>query len=154
MRNFGIAVLAVVVVLVVLAALGVSGGGGIFRQQHTVNIINGVITVGPRRNYDHYAFIVPAGASGARIQGSFIASGGSGNGVEVMVLDSTNYAYWVGGHIANTYYNSGQVTTGTISVSLPAGEEYYLVYTNQIYGLSSTNVTTSVNLTYTTSTWP
>lgn len=148
MRNIGTAVLAVVVVLVVLAALGVWGGGGILSQQHTANIVNGLITVGAN-SYDDYQFSVPSGASGASIQGSFTASGGSGNDVVVIVMDSTDFTNWANGHSANTLYYSGQMTTGTISASLTAGDTYYLVYNNQFSILSSKNVQTTVNLTYT-----
>ncbi|MGD0477533.1 MAG: hypothetical protein ABSB29_05135 [Nitrososphaerales archaeon] len=148
MRNIGTAVLAVVVVLVVLAALGVWGGGGILPQQQTVNIINGLITVGAN-SYDDYQFSVPAGASGASIQGTFTASGGFGNDIVVLVMDSTDFTNWANSHQASAYYNSGQETTGTISASLTAGETYYLVYNNQFSIFSSKNVDTTVNLTYT-----
>jgi hypothetical protein len=146
-RNIGILVLAVVVI-VVIVALASMGGGGIVPQQHTANIVNGLITVGAG-SYNDYQFSIPAGASGASIQGSFTASGGSGNDVIVYVMDSTDFTNWANGHSASAFYNSGQETTGTISAPLTAGETYYLVYDNTFSIISSKNVQTTVNLTYT-----
>jgi hypothetical protein len=149
-RNVGIVVLAIVLVIAALAVIGTlaSGGGGIVPQQHTENIVNGLITVGGD-SYNDYQFSVPSGASGGGVSGSFSASGGSGNDIEVIIMDSTNFVNWQNGHSYNYYYDSGQETTGTISANLPAGTTYYLVYSNTFSLLSSKNVQTTVNLSYT-----
>ena len=63
------------------------------------------------------------------IRGSFTASGGSGNDIRVLIMDSTAFTNWQNGHQVNIYYDSGQQTTGSISTSLPNGPgTYYLVY--------------------------
>jgi len=142
-------VVLVVAILAVIGSMGGSGGGsGILPQQHTENIVNGLVTVNAG-NYEYYQFSVPSGASAVSVSGSFTASGGSGNDIIVYVMDYTNFVNWQNGHSASAYYNSGQVTTETISTSLPAGATYYLVYSNTFSILSSKNVQTTVNLVYT-----
>jgi hypothetical protein len=152
MRNIGVTVLVIVLVIAVLAIVGAlagGGGGGILPQQRTVNMVNGLITVG-RNSYEYYQFSVPSGASGASVSGSFTASGGLDNDIEIIVLDSTNFVNWQNGHSCNYYYDSGQEATGSISASLPSGATYYLVFNNQFSLLFSKNVQTMVNLVYTT----
>lgn len=146
-RNIGIIVVVIVVVAIIGVALS-TGGGGVIPQQQTVNIVNGLITVNAD-SYESYQFSVPSGASSVSVSGSFTASGGSGNDIVVLVMDSTNFVNWQNGHSASTYYNSGQVTTGTISASLPAGATYYLVYSNTFSIFSSKTVQTTVDLVYT-----
>jgi len=149
-------VIIVVVVVLLLVFVGIpfafglfgSSSGGLLPSQHTVNIVNGLITVGGH-SYDDYEFTVPSGASSVRVSGPFTASGGGGNDINVYVMDQTDFTNWSNGHQASTYYNSGQVTTGTVSASLPGGGTYYLVYDNSFSLLSSKNVQTTVNLTYT-----
>ena len=153
-RNIGIVVVIVVLALIALAALGAfnSGGsgslGGSAPQQYTQNIVNGLITVGAG-DYNTYQFTCPGDSSGCSVQGSFTASGGSGNDIIVLILDSTDYINWQNGHQASAYYNSGQLTTSSISASVPAGGTYYLVYDNTFSAISSKNVQTTVNLNYT-----
>jgi hypothetical protein len=155
MRNIGALLVVVVLIIAIVAVIGalggggsVGGGGGILPQQQTMNIVNGMITVNAG-NYESYQFTIPSGASGASVSGSFTASGGSGNDIIVLIMDSTDFVNWQNGHSASAYYNSGQETTGTISASLPAGATYYLVYSNTFSTFSSKNVQTSVNLDYT-----
>jgi hypothetical protein len=113
--------------------------------QRSANIVNGLITVQPSQ-YNYYPLTIPAGASSVVVSGSFTASGGSGNDIEVLVMDQTNYVNWSNSHQANAYYDSGQVTTGTISANLPGGGTYYLVYSNAFSSVSSKNVQTTANL--------
>ncbi|MDP3106216.1 MAG: hypothetical protein Q8M95_16615, partial [Candidatus Methanoperedens sp.] len=83
----------------------------------TINqdIVNGVNPVGAG-NYIYYQFSVPSQAS---ISGDFTAFGGSGNDINVLILDETAYINWINGHSVSAYYNSGKMTTGSISASLP-----------------------------------
>jgi hypothetical protein len=79
----------------------------------------------------HYVFIrftVPEG--GARVVGRFRASGGSGNDIEVYILDEDAFENFRNGHRASTYYNSGRVTVGKINVHLEEEGTYYLVFSN------------------------
>jgi len=63
-------------------------------------------------------------------------------------MDETNFINWKNGHQSTAYYNSGQLTTGTISASLPSSGAYDLVYSNAFSTFSSKNVQTTVNLYY------
>lgn len=123
-------------------------GGGLVPQQRTINIVNGLITV-QARGYQAYPFAVPTGATNIRVSGTFTASGGSGNDIIVVIMDETAFTNWKNGHQVSTFYNSGQLTTSSISASVLAGGTYYLVYANTFSTLSSKNVQTTVDLTYT-----
>jgi hypothetical protein len=63
-------------------------------------------------------------------------------------MDQANFVNWQNGHQASAYYDSGQLTTGTISASLPSSGTYDLVYSNAFSTFSSKNVQTTVNLYY------
>jgi hypothetical protein len=155
-RNILLAVLVVAIVIVSFMALwlavlnsGSSGGEkGIIPTSHTLNLVNGLLTINPHAYY-YTTFTVPNGASNVQVYGTFTASGGSGNDIIVYVMDDTNFVNWQNGHSASTYYNSGQVTTGTISAILPSGGTYCLVYDNSFSIISQKNVNTQVNLGYT-----
>jgi hypothetical protein len=107
------------------------------------NIANGVNPVGAG-NYAYYQFSVPTQAS---ISGDFTAFGGSGNDIIVVIIDETAYINWINGHSVSTYYNSGQMTTGSITASVPKGN-YYLIYSNKFSTVSNKNVKTNVGVSY------
>lgn len=144
-----ITALAVIVALfaaVELGALGGGGGGGGGGTSSPVYIVNGSITIGALNSTD-YRFSVPAGASGVSVKGSFTASGGTGHDIGVLIMNSTVFTDWQDGSPVSVYYDSTLKTSGTISVALPAGGTYCLVYFNA--ERSPTNVQTTVSLTYT-----
>ncbi|MGA2308201.1 MAG: hypothetical protein ABSG57_01470 [Candidatus Bathyarchaeia archaeon] len=145
-------VIVVVIVLgsvLVLSFRGLGGGGGITQSTHTVNIVNDLITVNAN-DYEYYPFYVPSGATNVQVQGSFTASGGSGNDIEVLIMGSTDFINWQNGHQASAYYDSGQLTTSSFDVPLPSGQgTYYLVYSNTFSIISQKNVNTQANLSYT-----
>ena len=114
------------------------------------NVVNGLISVGAGQ-YEDYQITVPDGASNVQLTGNFQASGGSGNDIIVLVMDQTDFVNWQNGHQASAFYNSGQLTTATISASLPGSGTYYLVYSNAFSTFSSKNVNTQANLAYTQS---
>lgn len=66
-----------------------------------------------------------------------------------MVMDQTDFVNWQNGHQVSTLYNSGQLTTASVSASLPGSGTYYLVYSNAFSTFSSKSVNTQVNLTFT-----
>ena len=150
LRNFGIIVIVSIAVLTSVLALGsygTGGGGGILPSPHTVNIVNRLITVNSL-GYEYYPFYVPSGATDVYVQGSFTASGGSGNDIEVLIMDSTEFINWLNEPQASAYYNSGQVTTSNFNVHLPSGSgTYYLVYSNK-FSSTQKNVLTLAYLSY------
>lgn len=98
----------------------------------------------------HYynQFSLPATAIDVKVTGQFIASGGSGNDIIVMIMSDTDYMNWLNGHAYSTYYNSGKVTAGNIDMSLPSGKSYYLVFDNSFSTISNKNVDADIELHY------
>lgn len=118
----------------------------IAKQQHTETLHNPALSVNPT-GFSYFKLDVPVNASDATLQGSFTASGGSGNDVEAYVMSEADYVNWQNGHAAKTYYNSGKVTVGTINVRVPTGT-CYLVFSNKFSLLSSKSVRVDGTLTY------
>jgi hypothetical protein len=152
LRYVGIMVIVVSIVLgsvLVLGFHGTGGGGGILPSTHTVSIVNGLITVNAGE-YEYYQFYVPPGATNVHVRGSFTASGGSGNDIAVLIMDSTEFSNWQNGHQAGAYYDTSQLTTSSFDVPLPSGSgTYVLVYSNTFSFISQKNVNTQANLSYT-----
>ncbi len=121
--------------------LGILISGCISNKTQT--IVDGVVTVEPGK-YVNYQFSVP---SQATVSGNFTASGGSGNDIRVLILDETSYINWINGHNVSTYYDSGQMTTGSIAADVPKGS-YYLIYSNTFSIASAKNVKTKVDVMY------
>jgi len=146
-----------VIVVVVVAVIGGIFAIAVFniastsnltsRLPRSANIVNGLITV-QAGGYNYYFFTLPAGSTSISVSGSFTASGGSGNDIQVFVMDDANFINWKNGYQASSYYSSGQLTTGTISANLPSPSTYDLVYSNAFSTVSSKNVQTTVNLYY------
>lgn len=98
-RNVAIVTVAIAIVVVAIVAISLSGGfSGILPSSHTVNIVNGLVTVNAG-SYEYYQFTVPSGASNIQVSGTFTASGGSGNDIKVYIMDSTNFVNWQNGHM-------------------------------------------------------
>ena len=153
-RNVGIGLILLIgIIAIVLVASGIfvnngNSGTGLFSPtQQTVNVVSGSVAVNADSS-SYTSFSVPSGVSDPTLQGSFTASGGSGNDIKVYVMDQTDYINWENGHQASTYYNSGQVTTGNIDVALSAGGTYYIVFDNTFSIFSSKTVSAQINLTY------
>jgi hypothetical protein len=143
-----VAVIALVSV-VILVFRGSGGGGGVIPPTQTVSIVNDLITVNAG-DYEYYQFIVPAGATNVQVQVSFTASGGLGNDIAVLIMDSINFINWQHGLQASIYYNSGRLTTSNFDIPLPSGSRtYFLVYSNTFSTISQKNVNTQANLSYT-----
>ena len=118
------------------------------RQLHRVPIGSGAITVEASK-YVYLSMPVPAGASNIKVQGHFSATGGSGNDIEVYLLNQDQYINWQNGHTTSAFYNSGRVTAGEVNATLPddAGT-YYLVFNNKFSLLTPKAVQESMAMTY------
>lgn len=137
--------LAIVIVLMVtLATLGSITVLGVYvfsrftTADRYINIVDGTIAV-PAGHYHYYWNTVPAGGTSLSITGSFIASGGTTNDIEVLVMNQTSYESWINGYQVSTYFDSGRVSVGNIYAPLPSSGTYYLIYDNSFsttYGKS------------------
>jgi len=118
------------------------------RQPHRITIGNGAITVNAA-NVVYFPITVPVGATNVTLTGHFTASGGSGNDIEVFLLNQDAYTNWQNGHPSSAYYNSGKVTVADANTTLPNGAgTYYLVFNNKFSLFSPKAVAENFNLTY------
>ncbi len=83
----------------------------------------------------------------AIVTGKFFAQGGSGNDVKVYILNEDGYINFKNGHTVPTFYNSGQVTVGTVNVALGKGV-YYLVFDNGYSLITNKAITANIELKY------
>jgi hypothetical protein len=136
-----------VLIIIPMAGCSQSGSGAQQQQQtlQTSNLVNGTITVNAGSYYD-VSFTVTSGMTNPTVTGSFTASGGSGNDVIALVLDSLSFTNWSNGHQVSALYSSGQLTTANINASITTPGTYYLVFSNEFSTFSSKQVSTSVNL--------
>jgi len=142
----GVSVAAIIGVLVVF---GMSSGGefSLIPQEHSEQIVKGIIRINPG-TYQYYQLIVPSGATDARIEGTFTASGGSGNDILVMLFPEDGFVNWKYGYNADNFYFSGKVIAGQVGAVVPSGEKVYLVFDNSFSLISSKTVNTDIKLIY------
>lgn len=92
---------------------------------------------------------MPASATEVRVEGTFTATGGTGNDVEVYLLNDDEFVNWRNGHAVNALYNSGRMTQGTLNTSLPSGAgTYHLVFNNKFSLFSPKAIKASIRLHY------
>jgi hypothetical protein len=112
----------------------------------TRNLINGVITIGAGEYYD-IKFEVDTGTMrGTGVTGAFKASGGSGNDIEVSILNDAVFGKWITGHNEPTLYYSGKSTSSNISVAISNSGNYHLIFDNSFSLISSKEVNAKVDL--------
>jgi hypothetical protein len=120
----------------------------IAKQQHTQQIDNPAEVVNAV-SYTYSRFDAPSGATNVSLQGDFTASGGLGNDIQAYVLSEADFVNWQNRHASSSYYNSGKVTVGKITASLPAGAgTYYLVFDNRFSLLSRKSVRVKATFAY------
>jgi hypothetical protein len=119
----------------------------IAQQPVTQAIVNRPFTIRPAKAV-YYSFVVPASSAGAEVSGRFEASGGTGNDVEVYILDEDAFVNWQNGHRVHTYYNSGRLTQANVKTSLPSEGTYYLVFSNRFSVVANKAVVADVSLAY------
>jgi hypothetical protein len=82
------------------------------------------------------------------VTGSFNASGGTGNDIQAVIADETNYTNWINGHQAQVFWGTqGKQTTGNFEVKLAPGM-YYLVFGNRFSAFTEKQVFLEVNLNF------
>jgi|WetSurMetagenome_2_1015567.scaffolds.fasta_scaffold50446_4 hypothetical protein len=116
-------------------------------QAHSQSIVHDIVTV-KAGGYHYYTVTVASGMQDARITGRFTASGGSGNDIIVLVLDSDGFTNWSNNHEVPAYYSSGKVTTGSLDVLLHAPGTYYLVLSNTFSTVTTKDVRANMDFDY------
>ncbi len=83
-----------------------------------------------------------------RVVGSFRASGGSGNDIQVVIADENEFENWINGHRARTLYSTDKTTTGMIDVQITHPGTYILAFSNSFSLLTDKDVFAEVELQY------
>jgi hypothetical protein len=104
-------------------------------NQKNINIVNGLLTI-DAEGYQVYVVKTPPDATQIHVQGSFNASGGTGNDIEVFIMDTVAFKNWQNNHTVRAYYDSGRLTTSNFDVALPSGGEFALVFSNTFSSFS------------------
>lgn len=83
------------------------------------------------------------------VKGTFTASGGPGNDVQVFIADETNIVNFKNGHKFNVLFQTdGMQTTGPIQTPLTPWLVYYLVVSNQADSVNDKKVTIDATVTF------
>jgi emp24/gp25L/p24 family/GOLD len=142
-RRVTLTKLVAVIAAVIMTLAAATSVTPVHAQRNRAGIVSEPFTVEPG-HFRYFQFTV---GDRAAVAGRFRAQGGSGNDVEVYILDEDSLENYRNGHRVQTYYNSGRVTVGTINVTLGAGR-YYLVFNNSFSTVSNKAVNARVELQY------
>jgi len=113
----------------------------------TEPVVTGAFIVEPR-TFKPFKITIGDGMTNPRLEGTFTASGAR-NDIEVTLLDETQFANWQNRQKFEAAYVSGRVTSGKISVNLPAARgTYFVVFSNRFSIISNKAVTADVQLRY------
>lgn len=115
-------------------------------QPRVMNLVDTAFTLNAAQGMN-WNFTVPPNATDVRVEGTFTASGGTGNDVEVYLLNDDEFVNWQNHHPVSTLYNSGRMTQGTLDARLSSGAgTYHLVFNNKFSLFSPKAVRASIRL--------
>jgi hypothetical protein len=125
-------------------------------SQYEAKVIDETIIVKAGEWNAYFVTIDIAETPNCRITGSFSASGGSGNDIEFLVFNESNYKKWeyemqsITGSPASipALHRSGRVTSGSFDISVSHTDTYYLVWSNHFSIFSNKAVKVQVYLAY------
>jgi hypothetical protein len=160
-RTFFLVVMAIAILSLLLScgSSEISGGGQQNATSPTTaptpmlvpqsqNLVNATITVDAGSYYGVRFSVDTVRMQNAAVVGTFTASGGSGNDIDVFILDDIAFTNWVNGHQVMTLYYPGRLTTERINVSVTSSGTYHLVFSNKFSIISAKNVSTKVDLNW------
>ncbi|MGD0329192.1 MAG: hypothetical protein ABSB40_01955 [Nitrososphaeria archaeon] len=113
----------------------------------TVYLFNGSTSV-DAGYFDYAPFKVPYNVMNVTVTGNLTASGELGNDIEVYIMSTSQFDSWYNGNQISAYYNSGVVISANISVSIPAGQSYYMIFDNSFSLTAGKTVSGQITLTY------
>lgn len=73
-------------------------------------------------------------------------SGGTGNDIQVVLAEESEFQNWINGHQTHALYSTPKVTAGRINVAIREPGTYYLAFTNSFSVFSSKTVTADIEL--------
>ncbi|HYY91412.1 MAG TPA: emp24/gp25L/p24 family protein [Candidatus Dormibacteraeota bacterium] len=134
-RNTLLIAVAVIVVAVIVGAVFAAN---MYLLHPVVNtpLVNQTVSVAPGTT-QKFTFNVPAGATNARVTGTFSTAGGSGNDIIVYITNN-----------GTTIYNSTQVSATNFAINLNPGQTYSMVFDNTFSTVSVKDVSAQATLTY------
>jgi hypothetical protein len=142
--------------LIIIIVFAVGIGLGVYATEphpvstptsHTFQVVNGIANV-KADTYVDYPITVPSGALNISVSGTFTASGGSGNDIKVYIFDSTNFGNYKNGKDFTDIYQSGQVTSASITANPLSSGTYYLVLDNKFSTTAEKTVNIQATYTY------
>lgn len=102
----------------------------------------------PPRGYRWFKFstnMMPAPV----VNGQFMARGGSGNDINVIITDAAGFQNFQNGNGATLWYSAYHQTAGNIEAHLPTGSnDYYLIFDNRMSIISTKHVGVEASLTF------
>jgi len=84
----------------------------------------------------------------ARVVGTFHASGGSGNDIQAVIAEESEFENWRNGHQARVLYSTDKVTNGKFDVSITETGTYYLAFSNAFSLFTDKDVFAEAELRY------
>jgi hypothetical protein len=121
----------------------------IFETKHTEKIGSGQFVVNAGKVF--YYRIPVKDMRNIHITGHFLALGGQGNDIDVVLAEEKEFGLWMDGQQAKVYYQSGRATSGDIDVKLPAlNATYYLAFNNRFSVLSAKTINADLSMSYST----
>ena len=99
------------------------------------------------RQYRFWTITITPQMTDAQLVGSFHASGGTGNDIQAVITDPSEFENWKNGHQARVYYGTQPTTNGSFNVRLAPGT-YILAFSNTFALLSPKEVTAEITLRY------
>jgi hypothetical protein len=118
-------------------------------SKHTEKIGTGHIVVNARKVF--YYKLPIKDMRDIHVTGHFLALGGLGNDIDVVLAEEKEFGKWMDGQPAKVYYQSGKTTSGDIDAKLPLYDAtYYLCFDNRFSVLSAKTINIDISLFYST----
>jgi hypothetical protein len=142
--------------LILIIVFGIGIGVGIYDEEprpastptlYTIPLVNGIANVAAGTYLD-YQFNIPSGASNISISGTFNAHSSNSSDIKAYIFRSADFDNYKSGHDFTSIYQSGQVTSASISAVLPSSGTYYLVLDNKFSTASDETVNIQATYTY------
>ena len=90
----------------------------------------------------------PARMVDARVVGTFHATGGFGNDIQVVLAEEGEFENWVNGHKARVLHATEKITSGKIDVPITEAGRYRLAFNNGFSLVSDKTVIADIELHY------
>lgn len=111
-------------------------------------IFSGDVNVTARQYQSWSVTVDPGSMQNVHVWGSFHASGGSGNYIQAVLAEKSEFENWINGHEAKVLYSTGKVTNGEFNVPLNQRGTYVMAFSNTFSTFSDKEVSGEVKIRY------